>query len=413
MEKAVSPFRIEINYAGVQGSFWLSNLAYSGFTAVFLTACSFTDAQIGFTSSLMAILSITFQLLFSSFSDQHQRIPLKHIMTAVMLLAMLSGLSLHFLPLSISLIMVVYAIGGGFQSTNVGLLNAQIMQYANAGIPVNYGWPRGIGSIIYAAGAYLLGLMLEKYSARILMPIFLSMLALCILIVQMMPSLQSLQARRSSINVQEKYSSRTTYRQMLSGNKPLILFLIASVILYFGQAPVMLFLVRVVQGVGGKEKELGITMLLQSGVEMPAMFLIPLLLKRFKARHLLMVSFIIYTVKMLLLSLAATLTVVYLSMAMSVACYGLYGVASAVFVNQLVRDGEKVRAQGLVILTSNLGGILGNITGGMLIEHLGLVPLLHFGWIMVAFSAGIMFLCVLADRSATAPVKDLTSNLEA
>lgn len=405
MEKAVSPFRIEVNYAGVQSSFWLGNLAYSGFTAVFLAANSFTDAQIGFTSSLMAILSIVFQLLFSSFSDQHQRIPLKHIMASIMVFAMLSGLSLHFLPLSIGMVMVLYAIGGGFQSSNVGLLNAQIMQYANAGIPVNYGWPRGIGSIIYAIGAYILGLMLEKYSARILMPTFLIMMSLCICIVQLMPSLQKLQARRSAIHVQEKYAHRTTYRQMLSGNKALILFLIASVILYFGQAPVMLFLVRVVQGVGGREKELGITMLLQSGVEMPAMFLIPMLLKRFKARHLLMVAFIAYTVKMLLLSLATNLTTVYISMAMSVACYGLYGVASAVFVNQLVRDGEKVRAQGLVILTSNLGGILGNITGGMLIEHMGLVPLLHFGWIMVALSAAIMFLCALADRSAvtTAP----------
>lgn len=400
MEKAVSPFRIEINYAGVQGAFWLGNLAYSGFTAVFLTARGFADTQIGLTSSLMAILSIAFQLFFSDFSDQHQRTPLKHIMSAIMVLAMLSGLSLHFLPLSIAMTMAIYAVGGGFQSTNVGLLNAQIMQYANAGIPVNYGWPRGIGSIIYAAGAFGLGLMLEKYDASILMPIFLMMLLVCIVVVQAMPTLQSLEARRPSVYVQEKYASRTTYRQMLSGNRPLVLFLIASVILYFGQAPVMLFLVRVVQGVGGREKELGITMLLQSGVEMPAMFLIPHLLKRFKARQLLMVSFIAYTVKMVLLSIAASLSLVYLSMSLSVVCYGLYGVASAVFVNELVRDGEKVRAQGLVILTSNLGGILGNITGGFLIDRLGLTPLLRFGWIMVAVSACIMVLCALADRSA-------------
>lgn len=398
MSKAVTPFRIELNYCGVQVSFWLANLAYSGFTAVYLTAHGFTDAQIGFTSSFMAVLSMCFQLFTSGFSDQHQKIPLKDIMTAVMGLALLSGLALHFLPLPFALVLLVYAIGGGFQSTNVGLLNAQIMQYANLGIPVNYGWPRGVGSLVYALGAYGMGIMLERHSASILMPSFLAMLALAALVTQMMPNPNTLAGRIPSIHIQEKGSAHTTYRQMLLTNRPLLLFLLASVVLYFGQAPVMLFLVRVVQRAGGGGVELGITMLLQSGVEMPAMLLIPKLLKRHKPRNILMFAFASYTVKMLLLSLASSLSLVYFSMAISLFCYGLYGVASAVFVNGIVRDGEKVRAQGLIILTSNLGGILGNITGGQIIERLGLAPLLHFAWIMVAVSAGIMALCARADR---------------
>jgi PPP family 3-phenylpropionic acid transporter len=89
--KRISPRRIEVNYAGVQSSFWLSQLAYTGFAAVFLASKGFSDTQIGVTSSLMSVISILFQLFTSSFSDMHNHIPIKKVMTVVFLLAMACG----------------------------------------------------------------------------------------------------------------------------------------------------------------------------------------------------------------------------------------------------------------------------------------------------------------------------------
>ena len=394
---AVSPFRIEYNYAGVQSSFWLSNLAYAGFTAVFLASKGFSDTQIGITSSFTSILSILFQLFTSSFSDYHHQIPIKKIMTCLLLLAMVCGTLILAIPLSISLMTLVYSIGGGFQNTNIGLMNAQIMQYANAGVPVNFGWPRGVGSLVYALGAYFLGLQIEKSSPAILMPTFLVVSAISIVIILLMPPVDAVARRKTAVYVQEKNSNRTTYRQMLFENRVLTLFLLASVILYFGQGPVMLFLIRIVQGAGGGGKELGISMLLQSGIEMPTMFLAPWLLKHIRARLLLMLSFSMYTIKMYLLFQAQTMPIVYMAMIISLFCYGLYGVASAYFVNDIVKDGEKVRAQGLVVLSSNLGSILGNLLGGFVMDNMGLSTLLQISWMIVLLSTLIMGGCAIAE----------------
>ena len=199
--KEVTPFRIESNYAGVQITFWLSNLAYAGFTAVFLSSKGFSDTQIGFTSSLLSSLAIAIQLFTSNYSDLHQHVPIKKIMTALILMAMVCGAVIMSLPLPIAMMTLVFSLGGAVQSANVGLMNAQFMQYANAGIPVNFGWPRGIGSLIYAIAAYFLGIMLEKHSPSFLMPLFLVLAAITIGVILMMPNVQEVGRRSASLYV--------------------------------------------------------------------------------------------------------------------------------------------------------------------------------------------------------------------
>ncbi|MGI6215479.1 MAG: MFS transporter [Christensenellales bacterium] len=394
MSKTKKPaFRIEINYAALQASFWVSYLVYQGFTAVFLSFHGFSDTQIGITSSLLSILAIAFQLTVSSFTDNHNNIPIKKIMAAIMLMSMVCGAIILKVPLSIALMSLVFSIGGAFQHTNSALINAQIMQYVNAGVPVNYGWPRGIGSITYALFAYIIGLQLEIHSPSILMPIFCVVSLLSVVIVMLMPNVEDVSKKNAHIYVHEKYSGRTSYRQMLSENSVLRLFLLASVLLYVGMTPSLLFLVNVIEGVGGGGRELGISMLIQSGVEMPAMFLVPMLLKKVKSRYLLVVCFFAYFVKMLVLSFAGTMPTVYFAMAMSVLCYGLYGVSSTIFANSIVSGGEKVRAQGLVILASNMGGILGNVIAGLLLDNAGLKYLFYVSCAIEFLAAAVMLLC--------------------
>ncbi|MDO5022919.1 MAG: MFS transporter [Eubacteriales bacterium] len=395
-------FRIESNYAALQSSFWVSNLAYQGFTAVFLAFHGFSDTQIGLTSSLLSILSIAFQLIASSFTDSNSHIPIKKIMASIMLMSMFCGALILSVPLSVFLMTLVFSLGGAFQNTNAALLNAQIMQYINAGIPVNFGWPRGIGSVVYALFAYVLGLQLEIYSPAILMPAYCVVILLSIVIVMLMPNVEDVAKRAASVYVQEKYSSRTSYKDMLSNNSVLFLFLIASVLLYMGMTPSMLFLINVIENIGGSGKELGISMLIQSGVEMPAMFFAPALLGKVKSRYVLLVCFFAYFVKMVILSFAGTMSMVYLAMSISLLCYGLYGVTSAFFANSIVSGGEKVRAQGLVILASNVGGILGNVIAGMLLDSLGLQFLFYVSCAIEFLAVVVMFMCAKKEASLEA-----------
>ncbi|NLJ64992.1 MAG: MFS transporter [Christensenellaceae bacterium] len=395
-------FRIELNYAFVQSGFWLAHLVLQGFSAVFLAYKGFSNTQIGITNSVMSVLSICFQLIVSSFSDHRSDIPIKRIMASLMLFAMISSAMLMKLPLSITLVAIVYTIGGGIHNANSALVNAQIMQYVNAGLDVNYGWPRGVGSMAYAITAFILGNQLDKHSPSILMPLYMVFIFLTIIVCLLMPNVSSVADKSVALYVQEKNSDRTTFLQMIRGNRTLFFFLLASVLLYMGQTPNMLFLVRVVYHLGGGSKELGICMLIQSGMEMPAMFVVPTLLKKYKARNLLVFSFIAYAAKTFIISMASSMSIMYIAMFLSVLCYGLYGVCASFFANDIVAQGEKVRAQGLVSLASYLGAIIGNLIAGVLIDGIGINALLNISWVIQSFAAAIMFMCASIDKKRAA-----------
>lgn len=395
--------RIEWHYAGAQSSFWIGLCALTGYTAVLLESRGFSDVQVGITSSLMSVLTIAFQLVISNFSDHHPGIALRRIIAALYVLAMACGATLLSVSIPVALLMVAYAASGALKSTVIGLFNALIMQYINAGIPVAIGWPRGVASVVYAVCAYLLGRLIEAYSPSILVPVFLGVTVVSIALVLWMPEVSSLSGRTARPFQQDRHAAHITYRQMLSGNVPLLLFLLAGVVLYAGQTTAILFLVRVVASRGGGAPELGISMFLQSGVEMPAMFLLPRLLKRFRAGDILSFAFFAYTVKTLLLLLSASMPMIYVAMCTSVFGFGLYCMSSVVFVNQLVRPGERVRAQGMVALCGAAGGIIGSLFAGSVLDTFGLQTLLVVNTSLCALGTLIMLRCNRASRGFAPP----------
>lgn len=401
--------RIEVNYAGVQSSYWVAFCAFSGFVALYLGHLGFTDTQIGFTSALVSGFSILFQLLISSYSDNHSQVPIKRLIAFLHVIAMVLATLLLALPLEVGMALVVYAMAGGVLNSINGLMNAQIMQYINVGIPVQYGWPRGVGSIIYALFALLMGRLIGAYSPAILMPTFLILAAVCIVVVLLMPEVYTLSDQRAAIYVQEKGQQRTTYRDILGRSPAFRLFVVASILLYMGQVGSGLFLVKVVQHVGGGSGELGTAMFIQGGIELPALLLAPRFMKRFKTDDLLVVSLCFYFIKSLLLVIAGNMAGIYIAMATNLLCFGIYCVASVYFVDSLVLPGEKVRAQGLIMLCSSAGGIVSSLLSGVILDAWGLRTLLVLSSAILALALVFTVLCRRANRlhpfdSASEPV---------
>ena len=385
--------RIEVNYAGVQGTYWMAMCAFSSYMAVYLGHRGFGDTQIGITAGLIAAFNIAFQLFISNYSDANQQVPIKRIIAGLYVVAIVLVSVLHLVPMTAGLVMLAYALAGGFGNTINGLLNAQIMQYVNVGIPVQYGWPRGFGSITYAVSALLLGMLLEYNAPTLLMPVFMLCAALAIAAVMWMPEVYTLSDRRAALYAHETGMQHTTYRALLKRSPVFTMFLLSGILLYVGQAGSLLFLVRVVQHAGGGNGELGIAMFIQGGIEMPVMFLAPRIFKRFKPGKVLVFSMVFYFIKSLVLLGANTMATVYIAMGLSIFCFGLYGVASVFFVDALVLPGEKVRAQGLTTLCGSFGGILSNLMSGMILDLWGLKTLLAISSVVMAASLALMVMC--------------------
>ena len=381
--------RVEGHYAAVQGTYWAANCSLRGLTAVFLSYHGLTDGQIGYTSALIYICTITLSLLLSAWADKHPLSPLKRTISALFLLSLAAAGVMYLLPLPVLLMMVVYSLDCCFHNCADSILNALMMQYVDNGIPARYGWPRGVGSITYAAMAWVLGILMERYTPNIILPVFLLLCGLSLAAILAMPD-------PGPRKLPEDTGRRISYGEMLRHNPTLILLLCACVVSGMGQCAGSTFLIRVVERLGGTSEQLGLAMFIQAGVELPAMFASSWLLKRFSAGGLLTLSFCASALKLLMLALVPSLPLLYAVMAFSVLCFGIFGFASVLFVNSIAGEQEKVRAQSLLSLcyTGGAGGILGNLLAGALIGPLGINALLLLSAGLCACGAGVMALCL-------------------
>ncbi len=279
-------FKIEAMYAGLQSSYWLGVCTFTGFMAVYLGFYGFSDTLIGFTSSLISIITVVFQLFVSSYADKHPHIPIKRTAALIYLgiLALVALLAL--VPLPIILMLIVFSLAGGLINAMPGLYNALIMQFINLGVPINLGWPRGVSAVMYALAAFFLGLALERFSAAILMPLCLAMFFVALFFALKMPGTEAVLTRPVTL----ASSGHTSLRHLLGSNQVLQLFLLASVVMNAGQSNTLLFLPRIIFSAGGSQRDLGLALFIQVGAEMPGMLLTPWLLRRLRARAILTVA---------------------------------------------------------------------------------------------------------------------------
>ena len=364
-------FRLETIFAGMHSSYWITMCAFSGFMAVYLSHHGFNDALVGITASLISLITIIFQLGVSSFSDNNSHVPLKKIIILIYLVMLGLVALLALVPLPLVLMLLVYSLTGALGSGLPGLYNAQIIQFVNAGLPVNLGWPRGVSALMYALCAFLLGLLLERYSASILMPVSLICIVLAILMILIMPRPDQVIDGGAMEDLKEA-PQRTSLLALLKANRVMQFFLLSAVFMNAGIANNLLFLPRVIASKGGSESALGLAMFLQAGVEMPAMFLTPWLLRKYRARAILSLSLLMYFVKTLLIYTATGIGGIYAAMSMSIFCFGLYGITSVYFVNDIVQRNEKVRAQSLVTASGSLSAILSNSLAGWVVQTYGI-----------------------------------------
>lgn len=370
-QRIPNKFRLETIFAGMHSSYWITMCAFSGFMAVYLSYYGFNDALVGITASLISLITIVFQLGVSSFSDNNSQVPLKKIIIIIYLVMLGLVALLAVVPLPLILMLLVYSITGALGSGLPGLYNAQIIQFVNAGLPVNLGWPRGVSALMYAIFAFLLGLLLENHAASILMPISLVCILAAILLVLIMPRPDQVVAG-ADLDALQEAPAKTSLLALLKGSRVMQFFLLSAVFMNAGIANNLLFLPRVIASKGGTESALGLAMFLQAGVEMPAMFLTPWLLRKYRARAILSLSLLMYFAKTVLIYTATGIGGIYVAMSMSIFCFGLYGITSVYFVNDIVQRNEKVRAQSLVTASGALSAILSNSLAGWVVQTYGI-----------------------------------------
>ena len=136
---------------------------------------------------------------------------------------------------------------------------------------------------------------------------------------------------------------------------------------------------------------------LSAAIEVPAMIAAGILGRKFSSRQLLKFSMIGFILKNVLLFLARSTFLVYVSQCTQIIGYALFYPAMVQYIGESMSKGEAVKGQALFTIMMTIAGVLANLTGGPILDSIGVRMLVLICLITVVIGAVIIVL--MADRA--------------
>ncbi|MBS6395784.1 MAG: MFS transporter [Clostridiales bacterium] len=384
--------KLEVQYSILQGAYWASFCVIYGFATVFLLSKGFNSAQIGVMIAVGNVLGVVMQPYFASIADASGKLDL-HRLTALLsgVLAVLL-LLLCLAPNWLAATAFLFVLSDVFLQVIQPLVNSVSVYYVNRGVQMDFGIARGVGSLSYAGASYVLGLLVEHFGS-VTVPLL--GLFLMVIVVLTMCSLPVLQEGMQEARQQKKESSDISIWRFFGKYKNFTLTLAGITLLFTFHNMSNSYLIQIVSHLGGDSAQMGTALSIAAVLELPVMVFFSRLVKRFSSRTLLIVSGMFFVLKALSLLLVGNMFQLYLQQMLQMGSFALYVPASVYYVNEHMAEQDKFKGQAVMTGTNTLGGVLGSLLGGFLLNASGVELMLQvefavaaLGGVLVLLSAG-------------------------
>ena len=156
------------------------------------------------------------------------------------------------------------------------------MDYLKAGQYINFGLSRGLGSVSYAAGAVLVGQLIDIINPTVIGYVHLLSSVLLLVLLFSMPDYKI-----EEDNPQENKSNIFT---IIKNYKTFFIILVAFAFMFAASTSLSTYLINIVKNLGGNTSLYGIAIFCMAASEMPVMSMTHHLLKKYKAETLILVA---------------------------------------------------------------------------------------------------------------------------
>ena len=382
--------KVTLLYILLHVVFWCTYAIAWSYTAVYLKACGYDNTIVGLVTGIGAVISVLLQPVLASMT---QRFGWLNNRTNILLL---KGCSLVFtfiimlkLP-GVYTIAVMFTMIAAIDASIPSILSSLAMDYVNSGQYINYGLARGCGSIAYAMICFVLGYVVEGFGTDCLMVLYLMMGLVTMAVTAVFPFDKEMKQKKEEKRERKKDSVLKRYAF-------LPYFLIASVLLFMGHNMSNVFLVNIIERAGGSSANLGLALAIAAGVELPVMVLFVRLSQKIKVEKLLVISAVFFTIKSLCTLFAVSMWMIYVVQFLQFGAFALFTPASVYFINKAMNHKDCGLGQALLGSCSlGLGGTLGNVLGGLVLDLAGVDAMI---WCMVVLSAvGVLFMWIAEEK---------------
>ncbi len=384
---------VNIEYAGLQGSYWMIYCMVLSFASVFLLARGYSNSEIGVILAMSNVMALIIQPLAAQLADKSARVSILGIMWAMCVLTAAGLGAACLISVRSAVLSISYAFAFALIIVIQPFITSLCFHIDSWGLRINFGVCRAIGSLSYAVLAAVMGSVVEKLGMN---SIPVSGL-LCVVLFMLILAAVTLQDRRfgkQDVSGEHREESSDIIG-FIRENKRFSLFLLGAALLFATHSLLNNFVIVVVRNVGGDSADMGRLCGYMAVMEMPAMMLFDRMTTRFRCSSLLKFSVIMFTVKAFAIFLAPSVGWMYAAFTLQAVSFAIYIPAGIKYAMLVVNGKDAVKAQAFLTLTGTLGSIFASFLGGIMFDNIGTPCTLLVGAAVSGIGSVIAFLAVV------------------
>ncbi|MCR4642210.1 MAG: MFS transporter [Lachnospiraceae bacterium] len=384
-----------IKYALLNIAYFAAFCTIHAYAAVYLLANGFSNTEVGILLAAANISSSFLQPLVAGLIDKPNPLTNKNFILASVIFISLGSLLLLFVHDNKPVIFVIFAAIYMIQFTYMPVMTALCFEYRKAGCNIFYGLARGLGSAGFALTSAWIGGMVESRGVYILPVVtIIAMIASAVVILTFRKPKEGPAAEAESDSKTKGKKAHNNLKEFIAIYPAFSLFIISSTCFFFAHNMINDFMIQIIRELGGAEKELGFSNFLQAMLELPAMALIGIVVRKISSKTLLLISGTAFFVKIIILVFASNLGWMYISQSFQFLAYAVFIPATAIYVNDTMEELDQVKGQAFITTSITIGGVFSNLVSGKIIDTFGVRTALTAGSVVCAIGVVIAFIAM-------------------
>ena len=390
---------LNAGYANIFAAYWMFYGVANAFASAYLLPKGYTNAEIGIILAVGSVLAVFLQPIMADIADRSKKLSLLGVTQLsagllIVLEATLFAMAHKSLALWVVFVMII-----AWLTALQPLFNSLAFHLEESGVHIHFGICRGMGSLGFALLTAVLGTFVEMWGANILPAVgelTLAGLLVTIMIVKRefercvkaKAQTRSACAGNSGIAAAHAEDERGADAEtplplppdsadkqeeinlwrFIRDNKLFLILNIGVIGLYFSNAVLNNFMLQIVNAVGGTSEDMGRVLAVMAFMEMPALFFFDKVKVRFSCQTLLKVAAVGFTLRVGLIFLAKSMTVIYLAHIFQTLGFALFLPAMVVFIGDVMRRGEAVKGQAFFTAMTTVAAMISSVLGGIMLD---------------------------------------------
>lgn len=384
---------LQAKYILTHAFYWTMICVCGSFISLYLQGLHFSDSEIGLTTAVFSIVSFLLQPVFGNLSDRFKQFTWKRMMlvlgTGFLLVCILMLFNSEKILGGVFL-GLIYVLANLIQP----FINSIYIYYSKAGVKMNYGVARGTGAATNATLALFIGAQTRIWGIR-----FIPAAGILVSIGFLVFAMSLPYVNQSETDEKEKKEKTGVALPVFFRKYPLyMMMLLALFFMYFSHHLIVIYLLQIIQSLGGNSADLGITMAAMAVSELPVLFGFTKIMKRIAVDKLMVVAGFGFLLKAVLYVFAGSMTAIYLIQLTQMISFAILAVGTVYYTARQIEVADQTTGQALVISVKILGVVIGSLTGGPILELAGIRTLLFVNVVVALTGLVLAFVSVRLSR---------------